>query len=565
MEILVAVIGFAGAILAGFATGALIKRLRDEPEGWLIGWVVAGVALCLSLAVIGIGSLMGFGAVTFRIYQVTGSLLAPLWLAVGMIQLLAERVPPRFLAWLMGIALTIVTGAIMIFDPLKSQDMSKSVPAGAAFWGIVPGYLLIGVHAIAVVIMLAMLVVAALKWRNGDEYDTDNLHASLVIAPSGIALVGAMRFTVPPLFTAALLAVAAAAIWYTVLRPLAPYDDEDEDDFPDRDAPARHGQGAAARHGHDAPGRHGDVKRPLPPEDHDRTVPRGRRAMPEPVPAADLPPAAPRRATGLGDLVAEYRAGEREVDYAARMAPPPEDGPATGYIMNGPSGAHGLNGPSGPHGIQGPHGTQGPHGIQGPHGTPGAHASQGLGGPSGPQRLGGPSGPQRLGGPSGPQGTPRPEYAMPPTPPPPGPATGMLFSGADLFSPSQQNQQGQQSQPQPGGGGGRPSPSIYGLLTVFTIMDGAGEAFDRLAESTVEAVRRGEPDTLVYACHAVKSAPLQRIVYELYRDEVAYRDHQRQPHVERFVNERQSMVLATNVIELNVNAAKVVPLPTVMY
>jgi quinol monooxygenase YgiN len=132
----------------------------------------------------------------------------------------------------------------------------------------------------------------------------------------------------------------------------------------------------------------------------------------------------------------------------------------------------------------------------------------------------------------------------------------MLYSGADLFSPPQPQQQA---------AGGKPSPNIYGLLTVFTIMDGAGEAFDRLAEATVEAVRRSEPDTLVYACHAVKSAPLQRIVYELYRDEVAYRDHQRQPHVERFVNERQSMVLATNVIELNVNAAKVVPLPTVMF
>jgi quinol monooxygenase YgiN len=96
-------------------------------------------------------------------------------------------------------------------------------------------------------------------------------------------------------------------------------------------------------------------------------------------------------------------------------------------------------------------------------------------------------------------------------------------------------------------------------------MDGSGEAFDRLAEQTVEAVRRGEPDTLVFACHGVKSAPLQRIVYEIYRDEVAYRDHQRQPHVERFITERQPMVLATNVIELNVNAAKVVPLPTALF
>ncbi|MEW9554788.1 antibiotic biosynthesis monooxygenase [Nonomuraea sp. NPDC050783] len=546
MEILVAVIGFAGALLAAFATAALIKRLREEPEGWLIGWLVAAAALCLSLAVIGIGGLLGFGPLTFRLYQVTGSLLAPLWLAVGMIQLLAERVPPRFLAWLMGVALTIVAGAIMIFDPLKSDEMGKTLPAGSSYWGIFPGYLLIGVHAIAVLIMLAMLVAAALKWRNGDEYDTDNLHASLVIAPSGIALVGAMRFSVPGLFTTALLAVAAAAIWYTVLRPLAPYDDEDEDDFDERE-----------------PARHASAERPPPPDQHDRTVPRGRRAMPEPVPAAaaDLPPAPPRRAGGLGDLVAEYRAGEREVDYAARMAPPPpDDGPATGYIMNGGQPAsQGFGGPPGPEGF----GPSGPQGFGGPSGP------QGFGGPSGPQGFGGPSGPQGF-GPSGPQGASgqRPEYAMPPTPPPPGPATGMLFSGADLFSPSQPQPpqpQPQQPQQQPAPAGGRPSPSIYGLLTVFTIMDGAGEAFDRLAEATVEAVGRGEPDTLVYVCHAVKSAPLQRIVYELYRDEVAYRDHQRQPHVERFVTERQSMVLATNVIELDVNAAKVVPLPTVRY
>ncbi|HEX4813771.1 MAG TPA: antibiotic biosynthesis monooxygenase [Nonomuraea sp.] len=472
MEILVAVIGFAGAILAGFAAGALIRRLREDPEGWLIAWTVAAVALCLSMAVIGIGYLLGFGSVTFRIYQVTGSMLAPLWLAVGMIQLLAERVPPRFLAWLTSIALTVVASVIMIFDPLKSDEMGKTLPAGSNFWGIIPSYLLIAVHAISVLVMLAMLVVAGLKWRSGDEYDTDNLHASLVVVPSGIALVGAMRLAVPPLFTTALLAVAGAAVWYTVLRPLAPYDDEDDDEFPERDA----------------------MPMPVP-----EPAARGRRAMPEPVPAvADLPPPTPRRATGLGDLVAEYRAGEREVDYAARMTPPPDAGPSTGYIMNGAP----------------------------------------------PQQQ-------------------RPDYAMPPAQPPAqpqsGPATGMLYSGSELFTPRQQ------PQPQPQSAAGRPSPSIYGLLTVFTIVDGAGEAFDRLAEATVEAVRRGEPDTLVYACHAVKSAPLQRIVYELYRDEVAYRDHQRQPHVERFVAERQAMVLATNVIELDVNAAKVVPLPMVMF
>ena len=74
--------------------------------------------------------------------------------------------------------------------------------------------------------------------------------------------------------------------------------------------------------------------------------------------------------------------------------------------------------------------------------------------------------------------------------------------------------------------------------------------------------RRNEPDSLIYACHAVKSAPLQRIVYELYRDEVAYRSTSASRTWSVSSAERQPLVLATNVIELNVNAAKVVPLPT---
>ncbi|MGW0808469.1 antibiotic biosynthesis monooxygenase [Nonomuraea sp. NPDC002799] len=489
MEILVAVIALAGALLAAVAAGALIRRLRDEPEGWLIAWTVAAAALCLSLGVIGIGYLMGFGGVTFRAYQVTGSLLAPLWLAVGLVQLLAEKAPPRFLAWLLGVALTVVAAAIMIFDPLKSTEMTKVLPSGTDFWGIIPGYLLIGVHVLDVLIMLAMLVTAALKWRSGDEYDTDNLHAVAVVVPSGIALVGAMRFAVSPFVTTVLLIVAAAAIWYTVLRPLAPYEDDDEDDFaPDRDDRSSRPEGRSQRREERSAYREERAQSAMgaPPQQQPHTQQQraqpqpGHRAMPEPVPAADLPAAPQRRSSGLGDLVAEYRAGDQEIDYAARMAAPPETGPATGYIMNGAP----------------------------------------------PQR---------------------PDYAMP--------GTGAVYPGAELFPGPQQQQQGST----------KPAPNIYGLLTVFTIMDGAGEAFDRLAEATVEAVRRSEPDTLVYACHAVKSAPLQRIVYELYRDEVAYRDHQRQPHVERFLNERQSMVLATNVIELHVNAAKVVPLPTAMY
>lgn len=582
MEILVAVIAFAGALLAAIAMVSLVRRLREEAEGWLIAWVVAAAALSVALGVIGMGHLVGFGALTFKIYQLAGSLLGPLWLAIGLIQLLAEKVPPKFAAWLFGVAFTIISGVILIVDPLLSEQMGKVLPSPGQHWGLIPDTLLVAAHAIVALILLGAVVVAALRWRSGDEYDTDNLHAVLVIAPSVMAILGAMRFAVPGFFTAALLVVAAAAIWYCALRPLAPYEDEEDEDEPDlrhamRDGARNGGQaGAEARYGA-SDGRQGAHARRAAPDDWAaRSGPPSSPRL-EPVSSAELPPGQPqRRTSGLGDLVAEYRAGDREVDYAARMTPPPDSGPSTGYIMNGRHGAppddygvprqgqdrgqdsglqSGAGLPGGPglpggSGLPGGAGLPGGSGLPGAAGVPGNSALPGVPGGSGVQ--GGVGQPGDYAG----SRTDRQDF---------GPATGALYTaGADLFSPGAQRPQPQPAPP-PQPASGRPSPSIYGILTVFTLMDGSGEAFDRLAEQTVEAVRRGEPDTLVFACHGVKSAPLQRIVYEIYRDEVAYRDHQRQPHVERFITERQPMVLATNVIELNVNAAKVVPLPTALF
>ncbi|NUR89352.1 MAG: hypothetical protein HOY71_35155, partial [Nonomuraea sp.] len=319
MEILVAVIAFAGAILAAIATVALIRRLQEEMEGWLIAWSIAAGALCLSLAVIAVGNLMGFGPVTFKIFQVAGSMLAPLWLGIGLVQLLSDKAPPKFLGWLFGIAITLVCTVIMVADPLiKSTDWSKSLPSAGVYWGLIPDKLLIGVHAVSVLVMLVAVVIAALRWRTGDELDTDNLHATVVIAPSGIALVGAMRFAVPGIFTTALLVVAAAAVWYAVLRPLAPYEDDEEDDI---QQPQREREPAGRRARQPVTASHADGGPPTGPFDE----------VPEPLER-------PRRqVSGLGELVAEYRAGD---DYAARMAPPspPDGGPATGYMMNGRHG-----------------------------------------------------------------------------------------------------------------------------------------------------------------------------------------------------------------------------------
>jgi hypothetical protein len=63
--------------------------------------------------------------------------------------------------------------------------------------------------------------------------------------------------------------------------------------------------------------------------------------------------------------------------------------------------------------------------------------------------------------------------------------------------------------------------------------------------------------------HAVPSAPMQRILYEVYRDRVAYQRHVRLPHVMQFETDRRPYVLATNVIELGLQQAKVSPFPSV--
>jgi len=101
----------------------------------------------------------------------------------------------------------------------------------------------------------------------------------------------------------------------------------------------------------------------------------------------------------------------------------------------------------------------------------------------------------------------------------------------------------------------------YGRILIFTLLDDRVADFDRLAEEAAEQVRTGEPDTLVYVIHLVPNAPMQRIFYEIYRDRAAFDSHESQPYMQRFVAERRSCVLATNVIELRLKYAKVAPLP----
>ena len=99
--------------------------------------------------------------------------------------------------------------------------------------------------------------------------------------------------------------------------------------------------------------------------------------------------------------------------------------------------------------------------------------------------------------------------------------------------------------------------SGFALFVRFTLRPGHGAAFDQLVAETGEGIRDHEPGTIVYACHEVDGAADQRMFYELYRDREAFDAHEAQPHVARFLAERDQHVAATDVDFLSLTGGKI--------
>jgi quinol monooxygenase YgiN len=110
---------------------------------------------------------------------------------------------------------------------------------------------------------------------------------------------------------------------------------------------------------------------------------------------------------------------------------------------------------------------------------------------------------------------------------------------------------------------GQRRKELFGQIVIYTLMEEQVDTFDRLTERVVEMVRQREPDTLVFIAHAVPSAPTQRILYQVYRSRGAYQRHLAQPYIQQFELDRRASVLATNVVELGLQQAKVSPFPSV--
>ncbi|MER7044165.1 antibiotic biosynthesis monooxygenase [Streptomyces jumonjinensis] len=98
---------------------------------------------------------------------------------------------------------------------------------------------------------------------------------------------------------------------------------------------------------------------------------------------------------------------------------------------------------------------------------------------------------------------------------------------------------------------------MFGLMVRFTCKDeSAAAGFDALAARTGEQIRAHEPGTLVYAMHRVDGRPLERIFYELYRDEEAFGTHESQPHIRTFLAERERYLSTAEVDRLRFLSGK---------
>ena len=494
-------VAIAGLMVTAVGTGLLGGRCIRSPRPSYIAWAIGMFALTVALLAQSVGFATGFGAVTFRVIQISAQLVAPVALAWGLVELVARGTAARFGARLAAAGLVVVVGVILATDPLTARPFGKAWPAAAVHYQLIPHYALIGLHLALVAVAVTAIALSAARDR-GRPADGLLLPGAAAVGGAVLAVV-ALRFGLPAdAAYPALSAVSGGLVWFGmtradglasgVTRPRA---------APSRDTGSGHyGRGARAAAGAgsgDGPGESGPWE--SGPGENGQW-------LAGPWTGLDAPDRAGGRAPVNGAAGARGRSGPREPGVSRAVAQPSGAGADDWVTGRGSRGAGGRR-----DGDTRPRGNSGRPRAPGPYGTPGAEPATGA--------IGQPGSAQSR-----------------------RPAPGEVPPGA------------------PAGGAVRPVTRPYGLIAIYTLLEDRVADFDRIAEQAAEQVRASEPDTLVYVIHTVPKAPMQRIFYEVYRDRAAYEHHEQQPYVKRFVTARRPYVLATNVIELRLKYAKVSPL-----
>ena len=509
-----------GAIVAAIGSGVLLARCFRAPRGDVIAWSVALLGLFVSLGSQALGHLAGFDAAMFRAMEIGGQVIAPLALILALSEVAAKSSAARFCARLYIPALALVAIVILSMDELAQVTFTKAWPDPAVVYQLPPNYVLM--FAIGpLTTLVTIIAVATVVTRSGQPGWNAVLPAQLVGGVAALALaypclaqlVTYLTGTHVPVSSvfSLLCTVAAALAWTAGLRtgqlPLASLQGRGGEPY----------RGGGSRRDGSGPRQDGG-----PYQD-------GGRSYRDRAPYRDDDRA-------YRDDEHSYRRG------AGGWAPPDEADFATGDFATGDfaTGDFALGDVT--------------RDQAGGDSTRTQFADAGL--PDGEFATG--------------------DFA-----------TGDLLDRGRDLDHSARGWQTRDGAPddayddlgdvrsEAGRHAGEASPAaaeagedtdraqLFGQIEIYTLLEDRIAEFDQLADRLVEQVRGREPDTLVFIVHAVPSAPMQRILYEVYRDRLAFDRHSRQPYVRQFDADRRPYVLATNVIELGLQQAKVSPFPSV--
>ncbi len=521
-----------GAVVAAAGTGVLAARSTRVPRSYFVAWTIALFGLAIGLGAATLGYLAGFGGLIFRAMELGASMLAPLSLCLAMAEAAGRSLPARFAMRLALSGITVIALVILGTDPLNPNvTFTTKWPDPSVVYQLAP-LTVLGLIAIFTAVTALATFAIALTRSSRQQLPKAQTRptvltavASFVVVLPGLSWLADKGIGVSlPFGSSGLFAlcstVSAALIWYAA-RVAGERDlraqpesarrrrsDDDWDDEPDDDSAYRR---PASSH---AAGEFDDY----------------RRRYDEPDTGLPYP--------GLAELAAD------PVDplYPGAYGRPGDDGR---YADD--SGQY--------DGVAG----YGPDSVQ--FGRPANYPDDSLQFRA-PDQY--------------------PDDSLQFGQPPVYPDDSLQFSQPDQF-PDDSVQFGQPGPfvDDPPHFGGRPDRAtgwddfgdqpgtddsrgeLFGQITIYTLIEGRADEFDRLTEWVVGQVRAKEPDTLVYIVHAVPTAPMQRILYEVYRDRVAHEEHLSRGYVQTYADEQRPFVLATNVIELGLQQAKVSPLPSI--
>src|SRR6266567_2866250 len=206
-------IGFAGVLVAAVATGMLAGRCARQPRVGFVLFTAATLGLTIALAAQSMGFASGFGPATFRAVQLSAILLAPLWLAWGLVELAVANDTARFGMRLISSALTVVASVILATDPLAAQPFSKAWPLTGPHFQPISLYVLDAVQAVALLAVLASVAMTAVRARSGPPV------TAVVSVGLAVLMTAGQRFQLPAGAAYPLLSmVAAALVWFGVSR-----------------------------------------------------------------------------------------------------------------------------------------------------------------------------------------------------------------------------------------------------------------------------------------------------------------------------------------------------------